>query len=104
MTTSPFLWQHPRNERNDHALTSEFAASHPLDTTTPFRNWLAELKTRPKYAKPWPEYLAAHTKAPSKRGPKAKDILRDNTISNFTTPIPGKADAAAQFRIKGSAA
>ena len=28
--------------------------------------------------------------------------MRDNTVSNFCTPIPGPADAAAQFRIKAS--
>jgi len=100
MTTSPFNWQHPRELREDHALTSEYAASFPLDTTTAYRNWLVSLKTCPKSAKHWPEYLAAHTKAPSKRGPKPK--LRDNTVSNFTTPIPNQSDAAAQFRIKAS--
>ena len=28
--------------------------------------------------------------------------MRDNTVSNFCTPIPGPADAASQFRIKAS--
>jgi len=102
MTTSPFNWQHPRILREDHALTSEFAKCYPNSTTTAFRNWLVSLKTCPKSAKHWPEYLAAHTKAPSKRGPKPK--MRDNTVSNFPTPIPGQIDAAAQFRIKASAA
>lgn len=37
----------------------------------------------------------------AKTGPKAKDILRDNTGHHLCTPIPGVADADRQQRIKG---
>ena len=97
-----FNWRHPRNVREDHALTSEYAASFPLDTTTAFRNWLVAIRTCPKSAKTWPEFLAAYKKPSSRRDHKAKKILRDNTVSPFGVAIPNQQDADKQRRIKAS--
>jgi len=58
-------------------------------TTSPF-NW----QGKPS------EIIAANKSWLAK--PSQIAAMRDNAVSNFTTPIPGQSDAAAQFRIKAS--
>ena len=79
MTTSPFLWR---------GQPSEIIASNP--------SWHTKVTqvTRRKSTEQRP---VVHLKG-------SNPPMRDNTVSNFCTPIPGPDDAAAQFRIKSSGA
>lgn len=76
-TSTPFNWQ---------GAPSEIVAADPQ---------MRAKKTGPKPAPVVPCHIHSLSKKADKR-------LRDNTVSNFSTPIPGLADADKQRRIKAS--